>query len=49
MGFSLLAILAAAIGLAVGTFNSESVLLDLLWFQINWPLGLILLSAFEKK
>jgi len=46
MGFSLLAILAAAIGLAVGTFNSESVLLDLLWFQINWPLGLILLCAF---
>ncbi len=46
MGFSLLAILAVAIGLVVGTFNSESVLLDLLWFQINWPLGLILLCAF---
>lgn len=46
MGFSLLAIMAVAIGLVVGTFNSESVLLDLLWFQVNWPLGLILLCAF---
>ena len=46
IGFTLLALIAVATGLIVGTFNSQEVVLDLLWFQLDWPLGLILLSAF---
>ena len=46
IGFSLLALVAVAIGFVVGTFNSQAVTLDLLWMQLDWPLGLILLCAF---
>jgi uncharacterized integral membrane protein len=46
IGFSLLALVAIALGLVVGTFNAQKVSLDLLWIQVNWPLGLILLCAF---
>ena len=39
---------AAAIlaGLLVGTLNSEKVALDLLWLQLDWPLGVILVISF---
>ena len=39
---------AAAIlaGLLVGTLNSEKVALDLLWLQLEWPLGVILVISF---
>jgi len=46
MGFWLIAALAVAIGLLVGTFNSDRVLLDLVWVQLQWPLGLLILAAF---
>lgn len=39
--FILLAVLAVAAGLLLGTLNSEAVVLDLLWVQLNWPLGLV--------
>ena len=39
--FILLAVLAAAAGLLLGTLNSEPVVLDLLWVQLQWPLGLV--------
>ena len=38
-------ILAVALGLLVGTLNSDTVQVDLLWVQIKWPLGLLILSA----
>ena len=37
---------AIMVGLLVGTLNSERVTLDLLWLQINWPLGVILVISF---
>lgn len=43
--FIFAAILAVAFGLLVGTLNAEPVTLDLLWFQLHWPLGLVLLAA----
>lgn len=45
IAFWLVALLAVAIGLVVGTLNSEPVAVDLLWVQLQWPLGLALLSA----
>ena len=41
--FGAVAILA---GLLVGTLNSEKVALDLLWLQLYWPLGVILVISF---
>jgi uncharacterized integral membrane protein len=38
-------ILAVALGLLVGTLNSATVSVDLLWIQLDWPLGLIILAA----
>jgi uncharacterized integral membrane protein len=43
--FIVLALLAVAIGLVLGTLNADPVLVDLLWFQLNWPLGLVLVST----
>ena len=43
--FALVAVLAVIVGLLVGTLNSEKVQLDLLWFQLQWPLGLLLLIS----
>ena len=43
--FFVVVILAVALGLLVGTLNSATVNLDLLWVQLDWPLGLVLLSA----
>jgi len=41
----LVALLAVAVGLVVGTLNSSTVTVDLLWVELHWPLGLVLLSA----
>lgn len=43
IGFIILALAAAAFGLVVGTLNSDAVSVDLLWIQIDWPLGLVML------
>ena len=46
--FALVAIIAIATGLLVGTLNSDRVTLDLLWIQIQWPLGLLLLLSLSS-
>ena len=40
---------AAAVlaGLLIGTLNSDAVQLDLLWLQIEWPLGVIVVIGFS--
>ena len=43
--FIVIAILAVFTGLLLGTLNSDAVTVDLLWLQITWPLGLIILSS----
>lgn len=45
-GFFVVALAVIAVGLIVGTLNSSSVSLDLLWFQLELPLGLAVLSGF---
>jgi len=45
LAFILVTLLAVAVGLLVGTLNSEIVTLDLLWVRLEWPLGLIVLAA----
>jgi uncharacterized integral membrane protein len=45
IAFILITALAVAMGLLVGTLNSEVVSLDLLWTQLEWPLGLIMLCG----
>ena len=47
LGFILMAIAAIVIGLIVGTLNSATVNLDLLWIQIEIPLGLAILLGFS--
>jgi len=37
--------LAVALGLLLGTLNSDPVNVDLLWVRFEWPLGLLILSA----
>lgn len=44
--FILLAILAIGGGLMVGALNADPVNLDLLWVQLDWPLGLVLVVGF---
>lgn len=44
--FIIAAFLAVALGLLVGTLNSDTVSVDLLWVQLQWPLGLLLLCVF---
>jgi uncharacterized integral membrane protein len=44
--FIIVAVLAVALGLLIGTLNSDTVSVDLLWIQIQWPLGLLLLCVF---
>ena len=46
--FGLAAVMAVAIGLLVGTLNSDEVRLDLLWLQLDWPLGLLLLLSLSS-
>jgi uncharacterized integral membrane protein len=45
IAFILITVLAVALGLLIGTLNSSSVALDLLWIQLEWPLGLVVLAA----
>lgn len=45
IGFIILALAAIAFGLVVGTLNSDPVAVDLLWQQIEWPLGLVIIAA----
>ena len=47
LGFILIAILAVLVGLLVGTLNSGPVQLDLLWIQLELPLGLVILLGFS--
>lgn len=47
LGFILVAIVAIVVGLLVGTLNSSSVQLDLLWIQFELPLGLAILLGFS--
>jgi uncharacterized membrane protein YciS (DUF1049 family) len=44
--FIIIAVLAISLGLLVGTLNSDTVGVDLLWIQLHWPLGLLLLCVF---
>ena len=46
-GFTLLAIAAVLVGLIVGTLNPAPVNLDLLWVQLEIPLGLAILLGFS--
>jgi uncharacterized integral membrane protein len=45
IGFILITVLAIALGLLIGTLNSDTVTVDLLWVELNWPIGLLILSA----
>ena len=45
IGFIIVAILAIALGLLLGTLNSDTVSVDLLWVQLQWPLGLLILCV----
>ena len=42
-----MAIIAIVIGLLVGTLNSDTVSLNLLWVQFELPLGLAILLGFS--
>ena len=46
IGFIVVAVLAIALGLLIGTLNSDATSVDLLWVQLQWPLGLLLLCVF---
>jgi uncharacterized membrane protein YciS (DUF1049 family) len=37
--------LAIALGVVIGTLNPQIVNVDLLWFQLAWPLGLTLICV----
>lgn len=45
IAFIVITVAAVALGLLIGTLNSASVVLDLLWLQLQWPLGLVVLAA----
>jgi uncharacterized membrane protein YciS (DUF1049 family) len=36
-------VLAITLGVVIGTLNPLLVTVDLLWFQVDWPLGLVLI------
>ena len=46
-GFTLMALTVIVIGLLIGTLNSDTVSLDLLWIQFDLPLGLAILLGFS--
>ena len=43
IGFVLVMLLAISLGVVTGSLNPQIVNVDLLWFQLAWPLGLILI------
>jgi len=45
-GFYLVALVAIVAGLLFGTLNSDPVQLDLLWYQLELPLGFAILLGF---
>lgn len=45
VAFILVTVLAVGFGLVVGTLNSGPVRVDLLWAQVEWPLGLVVVGA----
>jgi len=45
IGFIVVMVLAVVLGLLVGIFNHDVVSVDLLWTQLDWPLGLLLMAA----
>lgn len=45
IGFILVMVLAITLGIVIGTLNPEIVHVDLLWFQLSWPLGLTLICV----
>lgn len=45
IGFIFVVVLAITLGVVVGTLNPEIVNVDLLWFQLAWPLGLTLICV----
>jgi len=47
IGFIMVAILAVVVGLLIGTLNAGPVQLDLLWIQLELPLGLVILLGFS--
>jgi len=44
--FIVIAVLAVALGLVIGTLNSDTVEFVLPWVQLQWPLGLLILCVF---
>ncbi|MDT8319221.1 MAG: LapA family protein [Xanthomonadales bacterium] len=46
IGFIIVIILAAGLGILIGALNPGLVAVDLLWAQFEWPLGLLVLSVF---
>lgn len=47
IGFVLTAVLAVLAGLLIGTLNAAPATLDLLWLQLHWPLGLLVLAGLS--
>jgi uncharacterized integral membrane protein len=47
VGFYLVAMFAIVVGLLLGTLNPGPVQLDLLWIQLELPLGLAVLLGFS--
>jgi len=45
IGLIFVTVLAIVLGLLIGILNHDLVKVDLLWFQLDWPLGLLLLFA----
>lgn len=45
IGLIIVSVVAVAFGLLVGILNHDLVRVDLLWVQLDWPLGLLLLLA----
>ena len=45
IGFAFIMVLAITLGVVIGTLNPEIVNVDLLWFQLAWPLGLTLICV----
>lgn len=46
IGFIIVIAAAVILGLLIGALNSDTASIDLLWVQLEWPLGLVILSGF---
>jgi uncharacterized membrane protein YciS (DUF1049 family) len=45
IGFILVMVLAVSLGVVIGALNPQIVSVDLLWFNLAWPLGLTLICV----